>query len=155
MSWVYRKDLLKCLDLRHSTDGSFILALEIFLHSKVYYLNVNTCVHYVHSGSVAHQTDYKKIFEYDKGVHNIQTYYASKYKVEDSNNQLDWFYQKYAKYLIARNEKEEFKNIITCLNNKKEKSKKEFLLSYLLKNRITTYFLHIWLKYNYIKKGQL
>lgn len=155
MSWVFRKDLLDSLDLRHSTDGSFVLALEIFLHSKVYYLNDNTCVHLVHSGSVAHQTSYKKIFEYHRGVHDTQMYYALKYKVKDPNNQLDWYYQKYAKYLIARNDKEEYKNIKNYLEKKNDKTIKDILFVLVLKTNVTTYLLHLWLKFRYTKRGQL
>lgn len=155
MSWVFRKDLLDSLDLRHSTDGSFVLALEIFLHSKVYYLNDNTCVHLVHSGSVAHQTSYKKMFEYHRGVHDTQMYYALKYKVKDPINQLDWYYQKYAKYLIARNDKEEYKNIKNYLEKKNDKTIKDIILFWLLKTNVTTYFLHLWLKFRYTKRGQL
>lgn len=154
MSWVFRKELLKHLTLQ-STDGSFVLALEIFLHSKVYFLSDNTCVHYVHSGSVAHQTIYQNIFKYHKGVHDTQMYYVNKYNVKDPDNLLDWYYQKYAKYLIARNDKEEYKNIKNYLEKKKNKTKKDIIFSWLLKTNVTTYLLHLWFKYRYTKRGQL
>ena len=149
MSWVLRKDLLKFIDNYKGTDGSFVLALEIFLHSKVYFLNEVTCVYRMHEGSISHQQSFIKHFIYEKGVHDTQMYYLNKYKLNEKIRKLDWFYKKYYPYLIAINETKEFDYIIDYLNNLPQKKYINKIKVIFLGNPLKRKIIHLIYKIKY------
>ena len=111
MSWVYRR---KFYEIRNNfkgdakIEGSFIFALEMFLNSKIYYMNKVTCVYRVLEKSASHHTNLSDRYRYHKDVHKIQEYYVNNYDVsEETHLSLSWFYEIYATYIILNGEEDE------------------------------------------------
>lgn len=79
MTWLYRKtiyDALQDIQRQPVVDGSFVVALEFFLHSEVYFLNEVTATYRIHEGSASHPLTVLQRIKYRKGVYEIQQRYA-------------------------------------------------------------------------------
>ena len=85
MTWLARKDLMVSFarDCASFSDGTFAIALEFLIHSRIDYLNYNTAVYRFVINSATHRIDPKDHFHYDYGVYQTQLHYAKKYHRED------------------------------------------------------------------------
>ena len=79
-SWLFRKSIYERLDkIENVVDGSFVLALEFFMKSKVAFINEVTCVYRVLSESASHTRFLEKSYKYIKGILFIQEFFFHKY----------------------------------------------------------------------------
>ncbi|MCI7575408.1 MAG: glycosyltransferase [Bacteroidales bacterium] len=79
MTWLYRKtvyDALQDIQRQPVVDGSFVVALEFFLHSAVYFVNEVTATYRIHEGSASRPLTVAQWIKYRKGVYEIQQQYA-------------------------------------------------------------------------------
>mgnify|MGYP003300985894 CR=1 FL=1 len=82
MTWLYRKDVYESITnnmLKGVSDGSYVVALEFFYHSKVAFLQINTATYRVSQGSASRPLSLQGVFKYRKGVYKIEREYAKKY----------------------------------------------------------------------------
>lgn len=82
MTWMYRKntwDSIKDNMANVKTDGTYVMAMEFFINSKVSYLPYSTAVYRISNGSASHPSSIDGLFRYKKGVYDTQFFYASKY----------------------------------------------------------------------------
>ena len=80
MTWVYRKDIRRQLDIpKGFVDWSFALALTFFHESRVGYIDSDTAVHVIHPDSASHQRPPQKKFLYEYRVFKEQVFFAEKY----------------------------------------------------------------------------
>ena len=145
MSWLFRKEFKDVALNYHgpkSKDRSFIFALELFLHTKVYYYNESMCVYRVHSGSATNQVNSSARFIYSRGVYKTQMYYLKKYNLVDKYPSCcDWFYRSSYCYLITKNEKNLFP-YITAFFKREGKYHFKYVLFYLMmQNKLSFLFL--------------
>ena len=135
MSWLFRKefrDLILNYKGPKYTDGSFILALEIFLHTKVYYYNESMCVYRVHAGSATNQVNSYARFIYARGVYDTQMYYLEKYNLKNKfPHCCDWYYNSYYCHIIVYNEKKMFP-FIKSFFKRASKNHLKYALFYLM-----------------------
>lgn len=78
MTWLYRKTIYNSFQKAQQSvsDGSFVCALEFFLHSEVYFLNEVTATYRIHEGSASRPLTMAQWIKYRKGVYEIQQRYA-------------------------------------------------------------------------------
>lgn len=79
MTWLYRVDVFNSFKdsiPKAPTDGSYVYALEFFLHSKVYFLDEVTATYRVSEGTASRPSTAEKMIKYRKGVYAIQQQYA-------------------------------------------------------------------------------
>lgn len=100
LTWVFRKKLLKEIDVFPSLDGSFVLMLEFFQHTQVHYLSDVTAVYRKREGSASNQTDPLKSYNYHKGVFEIQKVFIMKYNLNEAI--ADWI-KSDAYFLLIKN----------------------------------------------------
>lgn len=89
MTWLYRKDVYESITnnmLKGVSDGSYVVALEFFYHSKVAFLPGNTATYRVSQGSASRPLSLSGLFKYRKGVYNTELEYIKRY----TNNQ--WYF---------------------------------------------------------------
>lgn len=114
MSWLFRKEYISIAQRykgKPSKDGTFIFALEMFLNSKVDYLNVVTCVYRITPNSASRKTNIEEAYIYSKGLYDTQKYYVDNYPVSvDTLNSLSWFYRENATYIVLNDKKDEIIN---------------------------------------------
>lgn len=114
MSWLYRSeyiDIQENFKGKSYVDGSFIFALEMFLKTKVYYLNQVTCIYRDLQTSASHHTNKASLYKYYKGLHDIQLYYATNYDVtKETLLKMTWFYQQFSPYIILTRDETEIVN---------------------------------------------
>lgn len=82
MTWLYRKDVYESITnnmLKGVSDGSYVVALEFFYHSKVAFLPINTATYRISQGSASRPLSLQGVFKYRKGVYKIEREYAQKY----------------------------------------------------------------------------
>lgn len=139
MSWVCRiprKELLDNYQGPASIDGSFIIALELFLRSKVYYLDKVTCVYGVHEGSATRQTSYSNQYKYAYGVYLTQKYYLDKYNLREKYpNCLDYFLNAFYCYIISHKIIDEFEEVKLFFHRNRESSLKFRLFESMMKSQ--------------------
>lgn len=137
MSWVFRKGLIdykKNCTLKIILDGTFVMALEFFLHSKVHYINDVTCVYRLLKKSASHPNSVNSKYRYYKNLHDIQIYYGDKYLVpENIKKSFNWFYKDYAIYIIALNDHKEILNLKSYYNNNNNLSLRHKLYKIIIK----------------------
>lgn len=101
-TWMCRRNLKNriCEQKMWFTDESLATALDFLYHSKMVMLDKVTTVYRVRSNSLANQTDAEKKWKYEKGILEMQLYYAGKYNI---SNQLrnNIFLQEYPNLLIS------------------------------------------------------
>lgn len=141
MSWLCRIPLQELKDNYKgppSIDLTFIIALELFLQSKVFYLDKVTCVYGVHKGSATKQTSYIKQYEYAHGVYATQKYYLEKFKLREKYpNCLDYFLNAYYVYILAQKITEEYPEMQSFFHRKSKSSIKFLILDSLMKFKCT------------------
>lgn len=140
MSWLCRKPLRELLNGYQgpdSIDTTFIIALEIFLQSKVYFLNKVTCVYGTHMGSATKQTSYSKQYQYAHGVYLTQKYYLEKYGLRDKYPEcLDYFIHAYYTYILAQKKTDEYPEVQSYFYRKRKSSFKFLILDLLMRSKI-------------------
>ena len=140
MSWVCRIPYDELRNSYHgpeSIDMSFILALEAFLHSKVYYMDKVTCVYGKHKGSATKQTSIVKQYSYAYGVYSTQKYYLDKYNLRDKYPTcLDYFLNAYYCYIIANEKEKDYSEILAFFKRKGESSIKYRLFGIMMRSRL-------------------
>ena len=155
MSWLSRLSKNKLMEGYKgslSIDTSFIMALEAFRHSKVYYLDKVTCVYGIHSGSATKQTTTRKQYEYAHGVYSTQKYYLNRYNLRSKYpNCLDKFLNAYYCYIISHNIEEDYVEVLSFFHRKGKHSLKFYLFENMMKNKVTFSLLQIICKLRIIK----
>ena len=141
MSWLCRipfQELMNSYKGPPSKDGTFIIALELFLKSKVFYLEKVTCVYGVHTGSATRQASYSKQYEYAHGVYATQRFYLEKYKLREKYPDcLDYFLHAYYNYILAKKITEEYPEIQSYFHRKSGSSIKFLILDCLMRSKFT------------------
>ena len=87
-TWVLRKEALLELGSNLFSDGSFVLALEIWRKNKIHFLTESTAVYRILDNSASHQMNLESRFNYLKGVFSIQKLFLTKYK-DDVENYIE------------------------------------------------------------------
>lgn len=83
-SWMFRQSVISYLDLQPwFVDESFALALDVLAHSKLYYLDEVMAVYRCHKGSSSFPDKIEGTFRFQKGVLDMQMYFANKYSCSD------------------------------------------------------------------------
>lgn len=77
-TWLYRREYLPTQPLNY-VDGTFPLALDIWAHSKIYFLEDVTAVYRKLEESASHSKSLENMFRFSKGVFQIQKDYIVKY----------------------------------------------------------------------------
>ena len=152
MSWMYRREFLGIegnYKGKIATDGSFIFALEMFLNSKIFYLNQVTCVYRELQNSASHKVDKSDRYRYHKGLYKTQEYYVNNYNVsEETRLSLSWFYQWYAPYIILKGYKDEIDSARVflrshCLDKNITIRRRVYILSVLLYDWLKRVLRHL------------
>ncbi len=140
MSWVCRIPFGELMNGYHgpeSIDMSFILALEAFLHSKVYYMDKVTCVYGKHKGSATKQTSIAKQYSFAHGAYSTQKYYFDKFNLRDKYpTGLDYFLNAYYCYIIANQIEEDYPEILAFFQRKGKSSFKFRLFGIMMKSKL-------------------
>lgn len=140
MSWVFRAEyryIRKNYKGEKTNDGSFIFALELMLHTKVFYLNKVTSVYRVHGESTTHQKSVTNRMRYDVGLYNIQTYYLNKCNLyRELSECRDWFYWPNYRYIIAANDKRKLPELKCFFKRRKSVSVRARFLYALMSFKI-------------------
>ena len=140
MSWVYRSeywDISKEYKGENANDWTFIFALELMLHTKVFYLNKVTSVYRVHWGSATHQKSVVNKMRYDVGLYSIQTYYLNKCNLHREMPECrDWFFWPNHRYIIAANDKSKLPELKSFFKRRKSVSIRARVLYTLMSFKI-------------------
>ena len=89
MTWMYRKDVYLGLDIPTDfIDGTFAVALEFFKKSQVGFIDDDTAVHVIHSGSATNQVDASCRFNYMYDVVKEQLFFSRKYCDENMTSRI-------------------------------------------------------------------
>ena len=141
MSWLSRfpySELLNNYKGPLTIDKSFIIALEIFKRSKVYYLDKVTCVYGKHAGSATKQSSMAKQYEYSHGVYATQKYYLDKYNLREKYlTCLDKFLNAFYCFIIAEDKKEDYFEVQSFFHRKAKSSIKFRLMEIMMKSECT------------------
>lgn len=140
MSWVYRSKYSSVSNEykgEKATDGTFVFALELMLHTKVYYLNKVTSVYRVHWESATHQKSVVNKMKYDVGLYNIQTYYLNRCNLHrEMPDCRDWFFWPNYRYIIAANDKSKLAELKSFFKRRKSVSIRARVLYTLMSFKI-------------------
>ena len=141
MSWVCRipfSDLIGEYAGPPSIDVSFIIALEAFRRSKVYFMNKVTCVYGKHSDSATKHKSLSKQYEYSYGVYATQKYYLDKYNLREKYPTcLDYFLNAYYCYIISNKIEKEYNEVKPFFNRHRKSSFKFRVFEIMMNSRFT------------------
>lgn len=158
MSWLFRqeyKDVGNNYTGKGSIDGSFIFALEMFLYTKVHFLDEPTCVYRVHWNSATNPINPKERGVHSNGVYNTQSYYIEKYGL---HNELpdcrDWFYKSRYAYFLAQKDKSIYPELKEYFSRTRKDRMKHYIFYMLLKTTLGTNVLQLICKYRVYSKKQ-
>lgn len=139
MSWMCRiplNELMNNYQGPPTIDTSFIMALELFLRSKVFFWNKVTCVYGRHSGSATKQETLASRYHYAHGVYATQKYYLDKYNLREKYpNCLDYFLNAYYCYIISNKIKEEYDEVRLFFHRNRDTSFKFRLFENMMKSQ--------------------
>lgn len=151
MSWLCRipiSNLINNYDGPSSIDLSFIMALEIFRVSNVYYMDKITCVYGKHAGSATKQNTISSQYVHAHGVYTTQKYYLEKYDLRSKYpNCLDYFINAYYCYILSQKITEDYAEVKSFFDRKKKSSIKFRFFSFLMESPITMPFLRFICKW--------
>lgn len=151
MSWLCRIPMDKLMEGYQgpsSIDTSFIMALEFFLHSKVYYMDTVTCVYGKHAGSATKQTSLSKQYLYAHDVYSTQKYYIDTYNLRHKYpNCLDYFLNAYYCYIISHQKEEDYSEVLSFFHRKGKQSLKFYLFDKMMRLKFTMPVLRAICKY--------
>jgi hypothetical protein len=122
MTWLYRKDVYESITnnmLKGVSDGSYVVALEFFYHSKVAFLPINTAIYRISQGTASRPLSLQGVFKYRKGVYKIEREYAKRYLKSEWIDVFLIRQEIYELYPIAK-EINEIKYLDWCENIAKE-----------------------------------
>lgn len=151
MSWLCRIPMDKLMEGYQgpsSIDTSFIMALEAFLHSKVYYMDTVTCVYGKHRGSATKQTSIAMQYIFSHGAYSTQKYYLEKYHLQEKYpNCLDYYINAYYCYIIAAKKENDYADVRSFFKKKGRESIKYRLFGMMMKSKMTMPLLRAMCKY--------
>ena len=141
MSWLCRipfNTLLSGYQGPSSIDVSFIIGLEAFRRSKVFFLDKVTCVYGKHAGSATKQATIAKQYEYSHGVYCTQKYYLDKYYLREKYPTcLDYFINAYYSYILAQKITAEYPEVLSFFHRKGKTSFKYKTLDMMMRSKLT------------------
>ena len=84
LTWMYRRKFAERYDMEGAfTDESSAFALDVFAVSHIDYIDVESAMYRIVSGSLSHPTSNAKWYKQYMGVFRAQLYYCDKYKVSE------------------------------------------------------------------------